>query len=140
MLLALEIAGAWLTASVKAWLGFGVVPFCAVNVRLYVPLVPAAGVPLNLAVPLPLFTNVTPDGRAPDSVMVGAGVPAVVIVNVPAAPTLNAVVAALVMAGPGLAVRVKVWMALGDMPLLAVILRLEVPFAEAVPERVAVPL
>ena len=104
------------------------------------PLVPAAGVPLNLAVPLPLFTNVTPDGRAPDFVMVGAGVPAVVIVNVPTVPTLNAVLAALVMAGPGLAVRVKVCVALGDMPLLAVMVRLEVPFAEAVPASVALPL
>ena len=63
---------------------------------------PAAGVPVSLAVPFPLFTNVIPEGKAPDSVIVGAGVPAVVMVNVPAVPTLNAVLAALVIAGPAL--------------------------------------
>ena len=101
---------------------------------------PAAGVPLNFAVPFPLFTNVTPEGSAPDSVMAGAGVPAVVMVNVPAVPTLNAVFAALVIAGPALAVSVKVCVALGVIPLAAVMVRLEVPLAEAVPASVAVPL
>jgi hypothetical protein len=116
------------------------VPFCAVNVTLYVLLVPAAGVPLNFAVPFPLFTKVTPEGSAPDSVIVGEGVPAVVMLNVPAVPTLNAVFAALVIAGPALAVSVKVWVALGEMPLAAVILRLELPLDEMVPASVAVPL
>lgn len=87
-----------------------------------------------------MFTNVTPAGKEPDSVMVGAGVPAVVIVNVPAVPTLNVVTAALVIAGPGLAVKVNACVALGEMPLFAVIWRLEVTFAEGVPARVAVPL
>ena len=77
----------------------------------------AAGVPLNFAVPFPLFTNVTPEGNAPDSVIVGVGVPAVVMVNVPAVATLNAVLAALVIAGPALAVSVKVCVALGVVPL-----------------------
>jgi len=102
--------------------------------------VPAAGVPLNFAVPFPLFTNVTPEGNAPDSVIVGAGVPAVVMVNVPAVPTLKAVLAALVIAGPALAVSVKVCVALGVIPLAAVMVRFEVPLADAVPASVAVPL
>ena len=101
---------------------------------------PTAGVPLNLAVPFPLFTNVIPEGNAPDSVIVGAGVPAVVMVNVPAVPTLNAVLAALAIAGPALAVSVNVCVALGVIPLAAVIVRFEVPLADAVPASVAVPL
>jgi len=71
--------------------------------------VPAAGVPLNFAVPFPLFTNVTPEGNAPDSVIVGAGVPAVVMVNVPAVPTLKAVLAALVIAGFAVREGVNAW-------------------------------
>ena len=52
-----------------------------------------------MAVPFPLFVNVTPLGRGPDSLIVAAGVPLVVIVKLPAAPTENVVLAALVIAG-----------------------------------------
>ena len=43
--------------------------------------------PANVAVPLPLSTNVTPLGNAPVSVRVEVGVPVVVTENVPAVPT-----------------------------------------------------
>ena len=49
--------------------------------------------------PLPLSVNVTPPGRAPLSLTVGVGEPVVVTVNVPDAPVVNVVAAALVMAG-----------------------------------------
>jgi hypothetical protein len=42
-------------------------------------------------------------------------------VNDPATPTVNAVVLALVMAGAWSTVKVKLWVALGETPLLAVI-------------------
>src|ERR1700679_2800599 len=74
-------------------------PLLAVKVRGYVPLVPAAGVPLSVPVPLALAANVTPLGSAPDSVREGAGVPVVLTVNVAATPTANVVLFALVIAG-----------------------------------------
>ena len=43
----------------------------------------AVAVPLRVAVPFPLSTNVTPLGRLPDSVMAGVGVPVVVTENDP---------------------------------------------------------
>ena len=45
-----------------------------------------------------MSTNVTPDGRAPLSVREGVGTPVAVTVNVPAAPTANDVLFALVIA------------------------------------------
>src|SRR5262249_25346289 len=72
----------------------------AVIVSGYVPLVPVAGVPASVAVPLPLSVNVTPDGRMPPaSSSVGAGVPAVSTVNVPGVPTTNVAAFALVKVG-----------------------------------------
>ena len=52
-----------------------------------------------MAVPLPLFTNVTPLGSAPLSVSVGGVKPVVVTVNVPGVPTVKVVLLGLVMAG-----------------------------------------
>jgi hypothetical protein len=46
-----------------------------------------------------LFTNVTPPGSAPVSVRVGVGDPVVVTVKLPAVPTVNVVLFALVIAG-----------------------------------------
>ena len=63
--------------------------------------------PLNVPVPFPLSMKVTPDGSGPATVNCGAGTPVVVTVNVPGAPRLNVVAAALVIAGAWLIVRVK---------------------------------
>lgn len=52
-----------------------------------VPAVPAAGVPLRVAVPFPLFVNVRTAGNAPVSFNVGAGTPEATNVYVPAIPT-----------------------------------------------------
>ena len=72
----------------------------AVIVNEYDPPVAAAGVPLSVAVPLPLLVKVTPVGNAPVLVIVAAdGNPLVVTVNVLALPTVNVVEVALVMAG-----------------------------------------
>src|SRR6185503_16406916 len=77
---------AGVTVSVKLCTESGLIPFDAVMVNGNVPL--AVGVPDSVAVPLWLSTKVTPDGSAPDSVIVvAAGVPAVVVtVNAPAWP------------------------------------------------------
>jgi hypothetical protein len=88
-----------LTVSVKLWLAGVPTPLLAVKVREYVPPVPDAGVPLSVAVPFPLSLNVTPLGSAPDSVSEGVGVPVVVTVKLPAVPTVNVVLFALVIAG-----------------------------------------
>jgi len=88
-----------------------------------VPAVPEAGIPLRVPVPLWLSTKVTPLGSAPISVRVGVGVPVVVTENVPAAPTVNVVLLALVIAGAALGlftVTVKAWVAGVPTPLLAV--------------------
>jgi len=68
----------------------------AVKVMLYVPAVPAAGVPPNSPVDA---LNVTPPGSAPLSLSVGAGSPVEVTMNEPAMPTVNVVLLALVIAG-----------------------------------------
>jgi len=52
-----------------------------------------------VAVPLPLSVKLTPAGRAPVSVSVAVNEPVVVTENEPAAPTVNAVEATLVIAG-----------------------------------------
>ena len=71
----------------------------AVIANGYDPPVAAAGVPVNVAVPLPLFVKVTPEGSVPLSAIVPtAGEPLVVTVNVPTLPTVNVAVLALVMA------------------------------------------
>ena len=98
----------------------------AVKVRGYVPAVPDAGVPLSVAVPFPLFVKVTPLGSAPDSVRDGVGDPVVVTVKLPAVPTVNVVLLALVIVGAvraALTVSVKLWLAGVPTPLLAVIVR-----------------
>ena len=76
-------------------MAFGNVPLLAVIVIGYEPTVPAAGVPLKT----PAALKVTPVGKAPVSVNVGAGEPDAATVKVFAAPTLKVAVAALVNAG-----------------------------------------
>ena len=80
------------------------------------PPVPAAGVPLRT----PVLDNVTPEGRAPVSLNVGAGKPVPVTEKEPAVPTVNVVLFALVIAETWSTVRVKVCVALEPTPLLAV--------------------
>jgi hypothetical protein len=65
--------------------------------------------------------NVTPPGSAPLSLSVGVGVPVAVTVNVPAAPTANVVLFALVIAGAVFTVSVKLCVAFGGIPFCAVI-------------------
>ena len=88
------------------------------------PAVPVAGVPAIVAVPLPLSLKVTGLGNDPDSVRAGVGEPVVVTVNVPAEPTENVALLALVIVGavvPEFTVSVKDWVAGVPTPLLAVI-------------------
>jgi len=94
-------------------------------VREYVPPVPAPAVPLSVAVPFPLSLNVTPLGSVPVSVRDGVGVPVVVTVKLPAVPTINVVLLALVIAGACVVftVRVKPWLAGAPPPLLAVMVK-----------------
>lgn len=73
----------------------------AVNVMGNVPAV--VGVPVN-APPV----NVTPEGRAPDSVIVGVGLPVAEGVNVLLAPVVKVTLAGLVNTGALLRLRVKV--------------------------------
>jgi hypothetical protein len=99
VLFPLVIAGAWFTVNVKVCVAALPTPLLAVSVSVYIPPLPDAGVPLSVAVPFPLFTNVTPLGSVPVSVNVGVGDPVVVTVKLPAVPTVNVVLLALVIAG-----------------------------------------
>ena len=84
------------------------------------PVVPVAGVPLRT--PVAGFKD-TPLGNVPFVTLnVGAGEPVAVTVNDPATPSLKVALLALVKAGGTMArtVRVKLWLAFGDTPLLAV--------------------
>ena len=56
---------------------------------------PAAGVPERT----PAADKVTPEGRGPVSENIGAGFPVAMTEKVPADPTLNVALPALVMAG-----------------------------------------
>ncbi len=95
----LVITGAVFTVNVKLWLAGDPAQLLAVNVMKNLPLVPDAGVLFSVPVPFPLSVRVTPLGSVPVLLRLGAGKPVVVTVNVPAAPTVNAVLLALVMAG-----------------------------------------
>src|SRR5438094_1257888 len=87
----------------------------------------ASGVALRVAVPSVLSTKDSQLGCAPVKVNDGVGVPVAVIVKVPAVPTLNESVAALVMAGACgtggafCTVMVNVCIASGSVPLEALI-------------------
>jgi len=71
VLAALVMVGAFVTGAlpctvrVKIWTVSGYEPFVPVMVRKSIPPDPAAGVPLKVAVPLLLGTNVTPPGKLP---------------------------------------------------------------------------
>jgi hypothetical protein len=65
--------------------------------------------------------NVTPVGSVPVTLSVGAGNPVAVTVNVPAVPTANVVLLALVIVGAVFTVSVKFCVASEPIPLWAVI-------------------
>ena len=81
---------------------------------------PAAGVPVRVAVPSPLSTKLTPVGRVPDSDSVAVGLPVEVTVKVPALPSVNVALEPEVMAAAASTVRVKDWVAGLPTPLSAV--------------------
>jgi len=91
------------TMSVKFCVAFGETPFDAVITIRYVPPVFAAGVPLSR----PAEVNVTPLGSVPVSLNIAGGKPTPVTVKVPAVPTINGVLVALVMAGAWFTVNMK---------------------------------
>ena len=91
----MKLAVALFTVSVKLCVAFVPTPLLAVIVIGYELALPSAGVPLST----PAEVNVTPLGRAPVSVNVGAGKPVAVTVNDPAEVTVNVVLLALVIAG-----------------------------------------
>ena len=91
-------------------------PLVAVRVSGYVPPLPDAAIPLSIALPFPLSVNLTPVGSVPDSLKDGVGVPAVVTVKLPAAPTVNIALLALVIVG----VVPEVKLTLGELALLTV--------------------
>jgi hypothetical protein len=90
-------------------------------VRWYVPAVPEAGRPARVAVPLPLSLKLTPEGSAPVSLMaVAAGYPAVVLtVKEPDRPVVNVAWSALVMVGDSSTNRVKDWLTLTLVSVVA---------------------
>src|SRR5262245_55471551 len=94
-LLALVIAGASSTVSVKFCLASGAMPLLALIVSGHTLPVPAAGVPLSM----PAALKVTPVGSCPVSEKDGVGVPMAVTVNASADPTLKVVLLPLVIAG-----------------------------------------
>ena len=90
--------------------------------------------PVAVAVPLSLPpVKVTPVGRGPDSVMVGAGKPVAAGVNELSTPSVKVVLSAVVMVGGPVTVRVKSWVALLGIPLAAVKVMGKVPDTVGVP-------
>ena len=73
---------------------------------------------LTVGVPLSApWLKFTPDGRAPDSVMVGAGVPVAVTLKLLALPSVKVALSPEVINGGPSTVRVKDWVASGLTPL-----------------------
>jgi hypothetical protein len=95
VLFALVKAGAWFTVRVKLCMEAAEQALVAVIVIGYVPPVLAAGVPLRR----PEELRVTPLGKAPVSLNVGAGTPEATTWKLPLVPAVNAVLFALVIAG-----------------------------------------
>lgn len=93
-------------------------PFEAVNMSWNTPL--AIGMPLRVPVPFRLSVKCTPLGSAPACMMVGAGYPVVVTINEFEPSSTKVVLFALVIVGDWLTVKVKLCVALGLTPLLAV--------------------
>ena len=105
------------TVKVNAWVASGAVPLVAVMVIGYVPLDPMIGVPDSTPV---VELRVTPVGSVPVSLKVGAGKPVAVTAKVPAVPTVKVAALPEVMTGAWSTVTVKLWVASGAIPLVAV--------------------
>jgi hypothetical protein len=101
------------------------------------PVVPV-GVPVMVAVPLPLFTNDSPAGKVPDWDMPGVGYPAVDIGNVNVVPVTMSADGGLMMAGAWSTVTVMVWVVLPAV-LTAISPTEYDPPVVGVPEMVPVP-
>src|SRR5205085_1025535 len=84
--------------SVRAWVADPSV-FVAVSVIPWLPSVPGIGVPLIVAVPLPLSTNRRPAGGAGVALILAVGDALVRTVKLARCPTVNLAVAALVNRG-----------------------------------------
>ena len=76
-----------------------------------------------MAVPFPLFANVTPFGTVPVAVSEGVGAPVAVTVKLPTVPAVNVVLVAVVIAGAWLTVSVKGWLTGVPTPLPAMVVR-----------------
>ena len=110
----LVIAAGSVTVRVKACVGAVPTLLVAVKVRGNTPPWPGVGMPAS-TVPL----KVTPAGRVPARLKVGAGKPLAVGVKVPFEPTAKVVALALVKAAAWLTVSVKFLVAGVPTPLLA---------------------
>src|SRR5207302_5323579 len=102
-------------------------PFVAVIMNGQLASLFRSGVPLRVAVPLLLSMKDNQIGRGPVRVTREVGVPVVVMPKVPCVPILKVVLAVLVIAGAcamgavSCTVNVNVCVALGRVPLAAVI-------------------
>ena len=85
-----------MTVRVKAWVDDPLVLLALID-KGYAPTLAEVRVPVTVVVPLPLSLNVTPEGRVPDLVSAGTGLPEVVTVKVVGWPTVKVVEAALVI-------------------------------------------
>ena len=94
--LAVAPAGARFTVKVNVCEAFAPTPLLALNISVYIPLVPLGGVPLSTPVAGLKFNQ---PGGVPLSVMEGAGLPAAVTLNVPGESIVNAAAGALVNEG-----------------------------------------
>ena len=106
------------TVRVKVWVAGLPTPLVAVRVIGNEPVVEVA--PASVAVPSPLSTKLTPDGREPVSVRDGVGLPVEVTVKDPEDPEVKDVLADEVIAAVAVTVRVKDWVAGLPTPLAAV--------------------
>jgi hypothetical protein len=108
---ALLMIGGLATVRVKICVASDPTPLCAVIVSTSTSSVPDKEVPASVAVPFPLSIKVIPAGNIPVSLNDGAGNPIVVTVKVPATPTSNVVLFALVMDGAAvpLPLTARVW-------------------------------
>ena len=125
---------------VKVWVAPGLTPFVAVILSRYTPPVPEPVFP-QCRRAVPVVGERDPRRQLRRLGQCAVGPPVDVTVKVPAWPTVKVVPAELVIPAAWLTVRVKVWVAAGSTPFVAVIVNGYVPpeLAAGVPASVAVP-